>query len=1570
MSAATFARNVIALLLAALTVFSAHATAQTGLPGTAPTPPPAPSWETVLPGGGYEYFPTPDQACRRQHQAFNPYATYQAPTYKGPWTYACNWIASQYGGPPGSTTVLPTSVYMGCPSGFSRTPIGECRDVHDNEPECDCTEPSRKLAAGPAPLVGNPISITTGSKVEFQSDFETADGLFGVDRAYRSIQHSNRRQSGTAIPGFGPNWHGVLPGRLAAFGYYADYVEYLSATGGYELFVVTGNSTYLNTWTFTAYSNDLVRVPNGRRKLEVVSVPVSTRRDYFQKEVSVPNSPGEFKLTESDGSYVLYRRADAWSAAEGIRYLVPVEQVFPGGYTRYFDYPDAGQFPNKVRDSFGREMLLSWAETKPRSISIATGASGGGPSGANIIYNTPQQAKVITQIVLPDATRLVYTYNGTATETRIGRDDRLTKVSRRDANDTELWAREYLYEDGSFPYALTGIVDENGQRLSTYSYHPYGLAATSERAGGVGRVEVDYSYQLTGSSLNTKLNYRAVTNPLGRQENYSYWRQDADQNIPSVMTQTTGLATASVAADSQSLIYEAKVYSNVRLVKSTTDRRGFTTTYSNDPNNLRPLSITEAAGTTSARTTNIQWHATLDLPARVDVPGLRTEYTYGTTGEVLTRTLTDTTTHTLPYSTAGQTRTDTYTWGTGGRLASINGPRAAAGSIDDITSFTYDSAGNLLTMTNGLGQVTTFASYDAAGRPGSMTDPNAVQTLFTYDALGRLLTSTVKHPSDSALDAVTSYEYDIEGRVTGITLPATQKLGFVYDLAGQLLEINSADGEKQTFAHDAMGNVTEQKIERSDGTPRSTITRTFDSIGRMLTETLGTGRTTAWEYDKNGNPVRTTSPRSFATDMAFDPLNRLTQSVAPDTGATATAYNAKDETTSFTDAVSVQTTFVRNGFGEVIREVSPDRGTSTYYYDAAGDMTAAIDGRGQRIDYTRDILGRVTTKTPAGRPSSEIITYTYDSGGISGCACVGRLASMTDASGTTNFSYDHRGNLTAKAQAVGTLAWTYDLADRVVQITYPSGRDVAYTRDTQGRVTEVTTRPDSGSSWTALATNITYEPFGSMKSADLGNGLKLSLDWGSDRRLASKRLYSADGTDVWHLSYAYDNGDNITAITDLVTSANSRSFGYDSLDRLTRVDSDGAPFAREDYVHDKNGNRTAAQRRTNVGDATPAETDAYTRTSGTNRIASIAPASGGTRAFTHDARGNLTGETRPGGPSLTLGYDGYARLASYAVAGAETQAMLYNGFDERVGLTTSLGGSPVAERRYIYDEGHRITGEYGATTATLYAEYIWFQPEVGAPSAFGGDDGLGGYMPLAVAVPDISGTKLQWTQGNHLGTPVVTTDASGAIVSPSSYGRIGFPGQVQQHADLYYNYYRDYDPTLGRYVQADPVGLDGDNNAYLYADANPLLNTDPAGLECLILSKPSTLQFRRHSEQCKRVDQPGVLNVFGHGSATKICEGSADRITGRCYDAYEFYFFFKKEILRNFSIKSWACNNGSQDDGIARELADISFRSVVAADGYTTWNNTLGFIGVYSKRGTYDQNFRSSFITFTPHFSR
>jgi RHS repeat-associated protein len=314
------------------------------------------------------------------------------------------------------------------------------------------------------------------------------------------------------------------------------------------------------------------------------------------------------------------------------------------------------------------------------------------------------------------------------------------------------------------------------------------------------------------------------------------------------------------------------------------------------------------------------------------------------------------------------------------------------------------------------------------------------------------------------------------------------------------------------------------------------------------------------------------------------------------------------------------------------------------------------------------------------------------------------------------------------------------------------------------------------------------------------------------------------------LTYAYDNDDNITGITDGVTAANSVAYGYDVRGRLAQASLAGAstaPFKRTDYVFDANGNRTTVERRVNAADASASETDLYTRTAGTNRLASLSTPAG-LRSLTPDARGNLTAESRPGGIAVNAGYDGYGRLISYARTGNPTLTHSYNGLDDRVSTTTGTGAG-ADTRRFVYAPDGRVLGEYGTSATDVKAEFIWLNPQVGDGGTFGGDDGLGGYMPLAVVT---TGGTLSWVHSDHLGTPILLTNATGAaIAQPSGYSTPAFPGQSKTLADLYYNRHRDYDPTTGRYIQADPIGLEGGASPYSYAMNNPLRYTDPYGLE-------------------------------------------------------------------------------------------------------------------------------------------
>jgi RHS repeat-associated protein len=338
-------------------------------------------------------------------------------------------------------------------------------------------------------------------------------------------------------------------------------------------------------------------------------------------------------------------------------------------------------------------------------------------------------------------------------------------------------------------------------------------------------------------------------------------------------------------------------------------------------------------------------------------------------------------------------------------------------------------------------------------------------------------------------------------------------------------------------------------------------------------------------------------------------------------------------------------------------------------------------------------------------------------------------------------------------------------------------------------------------------------------------------------RLASRALYKTAGgktPDRSSLSYSYDNDDNITGIADGVNGANSRTYGYDMRGRLAMVEQKASGqiiYNRQDYLHDANGNRTAFERRFVQGQVAPDTVDTYTRTPGTNLLASISTASG-TRNLIYDARGNTASETRPGGITVSTGYDGHGRLVSYSQSGSISLAHSYNGLGDRTATTATPSGGSADTRRFVTAPDGRIMGEYGTSATDVKAEFIWLSPQVGDTGPFGGDDGLGGYMPIAM----VNGTTLSWVHGDHLGTPIVITNASGtAIAQPSGYYATAFPGQSKTRGDLYYNRYRDYDPTTGRYIQADPIGLAGGASPYSYAMGNPLRYTDPKGTNVLAL---------------------------------------------------------------------------------------------------------------------------------------
>ena len=414
-----------------------------------------------------------------------------------------------------------------------------------------------------------------------------------------------------------------------------------------------------------------------------------------------------------------------------------------------------------------------------------------------------------------------------------------------------------------------------------------------------------------------------------------------------------------------------------------------------------------------------------------------------------------------------------------------------------LTTYGYDDAGNMTSRTDALGGTITW-TYDALGRRLSQrnrTDPIPTDSVqWTYDAAGRMLTRT----ADST---VTTYSYDIMGnRLTAST--GTQTVTATYDRAGRVLTVDDEDADAVpdttctygltsqawtdpsgsyaatldtagrtvamtapspagtwTFAYGATGRPT--GATQGNG---NTVTFTYDAAGRELTRTTRTGGTTraayTWLYNRAGMVLSETStitgdPSDGTVAYGYDPLGRLTAS----TGSTGYTWDATANRTS--------------------------AGAATTVFDAAD---RPVSGTGPTAAYTSDADGRLT-----GRPGQAMA---WDH--------LGRLVSVTTASGTTTYAYDpldrlrtvaapdgsrtrfrYTGLSTTAAQVVDDLTGT---VTRSIAST-PAGERLAdWTPGVTGSLRVHGTNAHHDTTWLADGTGaviaaLRYDPWGTPRSA-------------------------------------------------------------------------------------------------------------------------------------------------------------------------------------------------------------------------------------------------------------------------------------------------------------------------------------------------------------------------------------------------------------------------------------------------------------------------------------------------------
>ncbi|MEY2862751.1 MAG: hypothetical protein RLY58_458, partial [Pseudomonadota bacterium] len=818
--------------------------------------------------------------------------------------------------------------------------------------------------------------------------------------------------------------------------------------------------------------------------------------------------------------------------------------------------------------------------------------------------------------------------------------------------------------------------------------------------------------------------------------------------------------------------------------------------------------------------------------------------------------------------TGSSSKTIAYTYNAQGLPFTIDGPLAGQG---DVVTYTYDSYGNKASesqVVNGVTRSTQYLAYNSLAQPERIVYPNGLVDQFFYNTDGTLQ-KTVHGTGGTTGDIsgqTISYTYDSLKRVKTETSPDGEVTGYEYDSLGRVIKITLPTGGVTNKTYYSNNVVSAEETKDATGTILVGNYQTLDDSGRVYSRRVGDNSVQYYTYDLNNNLKEMRTGLGIFEYWTFDGFNRMRSHTNGNGEVETRSYDLQDNVISAKDAINAGSNPIEYINGGVLKkETNADFDTKTYGYDASDRLVQSVHNSRQCNYINIDVLGRPSngwcTQNNTSTVNNALIhdySYLYDN---SRFGVLDAANSVNNLFGTdTSYTYDDYNRILSKTQntraitqwggtqPIRTVSYTYSTGGKITSMTLPSGRQVSYVYTPQtGQLSSVQL---NGSN---LINIVKHNGAGQTLSWIWGNDSAYNIAYDFSKNGSIKTITNTDSENVqnYKADYDFNNDGMILSIAGLNTKD---SYTYDKVSRLLtenrlNVRTSTAVFGAT-YTYDRNGNRLSLA--ATGAHQQPAANVSYTHKANSNRLATLTR-EGVVTTPSHLTEGELqldfAGVYDAAGQRRWSGRrNGDTTLPQYYMA--------YNHKRERTVRSIQNNGASWNSNaiQYVYDEASHLIGEY-KSNGTPLVEYVWK-----------------GDVPIAAIYGTTSATKIYYIVTDAQNTPRRLIDSSNNAVvwawDSTAFGvappsietvkfNLRFPGQyydaiTKQH----YNLNRYYNPEIGRYMEADPIGLEGGLNPYAYAGSNPVMNVDANGLKIIFApsaSKEFISDFQRVRDKAKKL---------------------------------------------------------------------------------------------------------------------